>query len=248
MKYNNMKYIVTCFLFAMLFFSTTSYAVSISVLHGDIDDFDDLDDDGVTDLVPFVVGSGTSLIAGVNKIMGIGDGDLPIVNPNDDAVFTDTRISAGSARNFDFVFNFDPIVATSASLSLLHIDMDRPGLTWDVAPIFFDDIETDYTLTAVPEQENEYGRIVGGDAFSITDDELLELLSDGQLTVSIHITQDISTPDGAMIDFLRLDIEGEYPSTPPDGDGSEVPEPATMLLFGTGLVGLAGYRKKVKKS
>lgn len=69
-------------------------------------------------------------------------------------------------------------------------------------------------------------------------DELaLAALGDGQLLALAIAPAFGSVNNTFTIERVRL-----------HGEAAPVPEPATMLLLGTGLVGLAGFRKKFKKA
>ena len=52
----------------------------------------------------------------------------------------------------------------------------------------------------------------------------------------------------AVIDFAAINLEYTPGAANPANPGNPVSEPTTMLLFGTGLLGLAGFRKKFKRA
>ena len=74
---------------------------------------------------------------------------------------------------------------------------------------------------------------------------------DEEDTTNIHlISVDLDDSDSVAISSLNylLDAEGINFAFEIDTPPSPIPEPATMLLFASGLVGLAGLRRRFKKS
>ncbi len=72
---------------------------------------------------------------------------------------------------------------------------------------------------------------------SLYETNILDLSTDGVLDFDFNVTGDLNLISAS----LTFDIN-ENPAAAP------VPEPATMLLFGTGIVGLAGTRRRKERS
>lgn len=109
--------------------------------------------------------------------------------------------------------------------------------------------------------------------YSFTDDPLIEKLTSGTWDSSLLGVDYVSVKAGNYFSVFSVDHQGSgewntfditnnngvpkdlshisfwsksTPPTPP-GDGAQVPEPATIFLLGSGLLGLFGFRKKFWK-
>lgn len=70
------------------------------------------------------------------------------------------------------------------------------------------------------------------------------LLSGGQPFAGFNLREDPATPSNPGIVFFGLALPGGEPRLTIDVESRVVPEPVTLSLFGTGLVGLAFARRR----
>lgn len=110
---------------------------------------------------------------------------------------------------------------------------NRPSTGGQIAEQVNWDDYPDYEWVEIPLINWDYQTDLNDDTLSIV---LAPWASGGYGPTTYYATQDYS--DGSFV--ATLDLTGD--------DTAPVPEPATMLLLGSGLIGLAGFGRRFKKS
>lgn len=133
------------------------------------------------------------------------------------------------SQTIDLPFNFADEDIVSADLSII---LGGAGTSGGVTSVAFNG----FNLGPVTVGYNSVGNMYALDVYPL----LPEIVS----SLGAINTLKIQTNSGDGYVPLGFSLDGQVAD---NGGTAPVPEPATMLLFGTGLVGLVGTMKKKKK-
>jgi len=177
--------------------------------------------------------------------------DVATINFSLESEATDVSVYTDSF-NFGLDENFDPITALWTGDGVLleqNDDINTSSFDWD-SGFFLDSLEAgDYMFTIASYNNFAKGTDPGDGSFPDSAEIMLEdgFLRDDNTPIPI---EEWALADGyettGMSGYYHVVLDGVDSASQP-ADPSASPEPATMFLLGSGLIGLAGIRKKIKK-